>query len=218
MTTYATNIIKQIEVLTSESKDLSEEEKNTLEQLQTLIKNVVFTRNNKGQIIREEWFVDGIIKRSDGPSSVSYYENGNIMCESWSFDGKNEPTEGLIYAEYYENGNIGLKLVAIDCDSSYIVEYHKNGKIKRETWTKKNEKQHRAGDKPADIVYYENGNVHEETWYEHGLMHRICGPAFVAYYENGNIIYQSWHEFGKVHRSDDGPTIVSFNEDGTAVV
>ena len=76
---------------------------------------------------------------SDGPASITYFENGFLRNEEWYFDNVMHRLHGPSKTEYYENGQ------------------------KLEEWWKVDGKLHRL-DGPAFIYNYESGNT-EENWY-----------------------------------------------------
>ena len=115
----------------------------------------------------EQWWIDEILHRTNGPASIGYFENGKIEDQGWYINGKLSRTDGPAHMRYYENGNIRLQ------------DWFINGKHhKREE-------------------YFEDGNFKSQDWYMDGEFHRENGPARILYYKSGGVLTQGWYIRGK---------------------
>lgn len=103
---YAANIVREINNIESRTDKIISEEERTekIKQLQLIIKNVVFTYGDCGQIMKEDWLVDGMRSRNDGPALVKYYENGKIKHEEWYKNDILHRDDGPASIMYYKDG------------------------------------------------------------------------------------------------------------------
>lgn len=105
----AKDTLYKIDKIVKQTKTLLEE----TEKLRTTIKNVVFTYNDAGQIIKETWITDGIIHRPGGaPAIITYYDNNYIKSMEWYLNGKRRRSDG----------------------GPTLITRHSNGNIDREHW------------------------------------------------------------------------------------
>lgn len=104
----AKDTLLKIDKIVKQTKTLLEE----TEKLRTTIKNVVFTYNDVGQIIKEVWITDGIIHRDDGPAVITYYDNNYVKSMEWYLNGKRRRSDG----------------------GPTLITRHSNGNIDREHW------------------------------------------------------------------------------------
>ena len=44
--------------------------------------------NPNGEIEFEQWYLNGKLHRKDGPASISYHESGEITVDAWFLNGK----------------------------------------------------------------------------------------------------------------------------------
>lgn len=156
-----------------------------------------------GKIYWEYWVFHGLQDRKDGPSSISYHENGNIRCEDWCINGNpgrldNEKPTSIHY--YEENGAVCRHEWWTDgvlhrTTGPAVVAFATDGRITiKEWWT--HEELHRE-DGPARIQYWFNGKIFSEEWWLHCKQHRDNGPALTEFGRNGKISYQEWWINGK---------------------
>jgi antitoxin component YwqK of YwqJK toxin-antitoxin module len=95
---------------------------------------VIKSYYENGNLLLEEYYLNAVYYRVNGPSYISYYENGNIKFESYYINGKRHRDEGPSRISYYENGSVQW------------VEYHLNGiKLTREEWYSKLTAKQRVG-------------------------------------------------------------------------
>jgi hypothetical protein len=100
---YAKDTLYKIDKITEQTKALLDE----TEKLRATIKNVVFTYNDDGKIIKEVWLTDGIIHRDDGPAVVTYYDNNYVKSMEWYLNGKRRRNDrGPTIITRHSNGNI----------------------------------------------------------------------------------------------------------------
>ena len=102
----------------------------------------IYYRPN-GQVECEEWLVNGVCHRLDGPAVIWYHDNGQVECEAWLVNGQGQRLDGPAW-----------------------VEYNAIGQVEREGWLVDG-KCHRL-DGPAQVEYHDNGQVAGERWYYEG--------------------------------------------------
>ena len=56
--------------------------------MKTIKHEVIQLWNDEGQLIREEWRVDGKFHRVDGPAVHRWNDEGQLILEEWRVDGK----------------------------------------------------------------------------------------------------------------------------------
>jgi antitoxin component YwqK of YwqJK toxin-antitoxin module len=59
-----------------------------------------------GNILRQEWYLNGKYHNEEGPAHIKYYKNGNIWHQAWYLNGKYHNEEGPGYIVYNEDGNV----------------------------------------------------------------------------------------------------------------
>jgi antitoxin component YwqK of YwqJK toxin-antitoxin module len=59
-----------------------------------------------GEVLRQEWHLNGKHHNEEGPAYISYYENGKLRFQEWCLNGKTHNEEGPAYISYYENGKV----------------------------------------------------------------------------------------------------------------
>jgi hypothetical protein len=64
------------------------------------------TRNDAGKIIKEEWKVDMVTHRDDGPAIVTYFDNGVKMKVEWFLNGKLHCEDGPAFITYDDTGEV----------------------------------------------------------------------------------------------------------------
>ena len=152
------------------------------------------------------------------PSAVEYYDNGNIRCKEWrNKDEKLDRTDGPASITYFQNGTTKEESwcqhgVFHRTDGPAHTHYRPNGSIQTESWWE-NGRQHRTG-APARIEYYPDGTPRTEEWYKDGAAHRDDGPAYTAYREDGTVESEGWCQNGEIHR-ENGPAWVDYDPDGS---
>ena len=83
--------------------------------MKTIKHEVIQRWNSEGQLIREEWRVDGKFHRVDGPAVHRWNSEGQLIYEQWRVDGKLHRVDGparrqwndegqLIYEEWWVDG------------------------------------------------------------------------------------------------------------------
>ena len=45
-------------------------------------------RREDGTVEREEWRLDGLLHRADGPAKVEYWTDGSVKHETWHLTGR----------------------------------------------------------------------------------------------------------------------------------
>jgi YD repeat-containing protein len=179
---YATTIIKQIDTLVAKSKEVTDE----ADKLRATIKNVVITRNDDGNIIKEEWKVDG--EKRDDINSIPPTETAATtrrsscvkMC-GCSASTTTTPTEACTTTP--------------TAGTIQKITYDKTGNITETRWTLDG-KLHRT-DGPALVTYYASGNTHTELWYYNGIIFRADDdePTGIEYKDDCTIITKSWYKY-----------------------
>jgi antitoxin component YwqK of YwqJK toxin-antitoxin module len=62
-----------------------------------------------GNIYTEEYFINGIYHRGDGPAYIGYYTTGSIKYEEYLFNGRCHREDGPAWTQYYANGSINFE-------------------------------------------------------------------------------------------------------------
>ena len=52
----------------------------------------------------EEWLIDDMYHRTDGPAEIFYSKNGNVECQSWYVYNKLHRVDGPARIYYHDNG------------------------------------------------------------------------------------------------------------------
>jgi antitoxin component YwqK of YwqJK toxin-antitoxin module len=84
-----------------------------------------------GNIRFEEYKLNDLIHRDNGPAITEYHDNGNIKCKHYYMNGALHKEDGPAIVYYYHNKNVWIEV------------YYLNGSLHRE-------------DGPAHISYYED--------------------------------------------------------------
>lgn len=125
-----------------------------------------------GQLKLEQYYVNGVFHREDGPAISAYRKSGKIKLENYFCEHK-----------YHRE------------DGPSLIRYHKNGKIKQEIWYTHDMKGRK--DNPSNIKYFKSGQIKQEIWYENNVVHKIQGAAIVRYYKTGRIRTERYYVDGQ---------------------
>lgn len=87
----------------------------------------------------EEWCLNGLLHREDGPAYLRYWGNGSVRYEMWYLDGRVHRRNGPARTDYRKNGMVKSE------------EWLRNGVLRR-------------GDGPAYIQYRKDGSVKYKGW------------------------------------------------------
>ena len=102
---------------------------------------------NNSQKRSEDWKLNGIRHREDGPTYQSWYDNGQKESEYWFLNGKYHRENGPADQYWYENGQIII-----------------------ESWYLKGNRHREDG--PAYQKWFKNGEIEFEFWYLNGKGYR----------------------------------------------
>jgi len=141
-----------------------------------------------GEVILEEWYLEGQVCRKDGGPSIVEYCEGDKVEETWCI-GK---------IKHRENGPA---VIRTDPDTDEVT---------REEWYI-NDALHR-NDGPAEIIR-EKGVITSEAWWEDAHPHKEGAPALIHRDSNtGAVTNESWFRLGKLHR-EEAPAVTGFFDD-----
>lgn len=153
--------------------------------------------NSNGRIECEKWYKNGIPTRENNlANSVTYFSNGKIFEEEWLDENGTykdlggEPNSIV----YYSTGAISGKYLRKDGSTKYnsvkdlpaVVEYTKNGALKKQEWYRDGVK-HRDNFLPAVITYFVNGEKKQEKYYIDGKLSNYKGAACITFTQTGEI-------------------------------
>jgi antitoxin component YwqK of YwqJK toxin-antitoxin module len=62
-----------------------------------------------GNVIFQEWYLNGEIHNEEGPAYISYYANGTVAYQEWYLNGKWHNGEGPARIWYYEDGTVAYQ-------------------------------------------------------------------------------------------------------------
>lgn len=153
--------------------------------------------NSNGRVECEKWYKNGIPTRENNlANSVTYFSNGKISEEEWlDENGTYKDLNGEPNSiSYYSTGEISGKYLRKVGGTRYdsvkdlpaVVEYTKNGTLKKEEWYK-NGVRHRDNFLPADIAYFISGKKRYEKYYMDGKMSNYKGAAHIIFTQTGEI-------------------------------
>jgi len=99
---------------------------------------------NTGELKSEQWLVDGVLHRVDGPAIIIYYQgNGGKRYECWRRNNKNHRVGGPAFTWYYGD------------EKPEQEQWYVNGI-------------HHRIDGPANVYYYFDGKINHKLWYING--------------------------------------------------
>lgn len=179
--------------------------------------------NERGNFIREEWRLDGVLDRPHGPAVVvTNTDNGEVVQEGWYSGGKlhrdpkNGPAWMLNKASLHQKWYVDGELHREDGPATFEKD-NETGLVIEEGWVMRGTA-HREGGAASIFRCEITGVMTQEYWRDHGKLSRKNGPAYIHRNQNTGVCEKErWYEGGTLHRLD-GPAVVERNPDTGEII
>lgn len=184
----------------------------------------VITRDDNGNIIKQEWYKNGL-KHRDGnkPSYIAMRSNGGVECEKWCKNGIPARENNLANSvTYYSNGSV-YEEAWLDENGMYkdlggepnLITYYSTGELSGKYLRKVGGTRYDSvKDLPAVVEFTKTGTLKKEEWYKDGTKHRDNFlPADIAYFVNGKKKHEKYYMNGKLSNYK-GAAHITFTQTG----
>lgn len=152
-----------------------------------------------------------------GPAGVDYYDNGLKEYEEYRVNGIYHRIDGPTISSFDEDGNvIRVDFYLNDCEYEFDDWFEK---VKNQLTEDQRKQLKETYNTCSVVYSIEDDAANEEyiwieEWSRCFTTDNTSGPASVAYRKNGLKSWESWKLYDAPHRLD-GPSEIWYNDDGT---
>lgn len=141
----------------------------------------IILRNEKGQIVRQEYYNDGKLHRAEGNPAIECLLNGS---REWLENGV-----------HHREGGPSIETRNSPHEPARIIAWHHLGNL------------HRVGGPSYIVTDTSSGVIELEEWHQHGKLHRADGPAHIERdYRSGQVVIDFWSQNGISYRHQTADT------------